>query len=78
MKLSSYLLLLFAVVSFISCKSSKELSVEDQGEVLIEQYCSEDKYFSDTYFPKNHQICSFYIDVMTKLFPKERPTNILK
>ena len=47
MKLSSYILLLFAAASFYSCKSNKGLSVEDQGEVLIEQYCSEDKYFSD-------------------------------
>jgi hypothetical protein len=40
----------FAIVlafALISCNSNKGLSVEDQGEVLIEQYCSGDKYFSD-------------------------------
>ena len=47
MKLNSYLLLLLATVTFFSRKSNKGLSVEDQGDVLIEQYCSEDKYFSD-------------------------------
>jgi len=40
----------FAIVlafALISCNSNKGLSIEDQGEVLIEQYCSGDKYFSD-------------------------------
>ena len=40
MKLSNYILLLFAVVTIYSCKSKQGLSIEDQGEVLIEQYCS--------------------------------------
>ena len=47
MKLSNYILLLFALATIYSCKSNQGLSVEDQGEVLIEQYCSGDKYFSD-------------------------------
>ena len=37
MKPSNYILLLFAVATIYSCKSNKGLSVEDQGEVLIEQ-----------------------------------------
>ena len=44
----------FAIVlafALVSCNSNKGLSVEDQGEVLIEQYCSGDKYFSDTPSP---------------------------
>ncbi len=40
-------LLLVMTFSIFSCNSKKGLSVEDQGEVLIEQYCSGDKYFSD-------------------------------
>ena len=47
MKLSNYILLFFALATIYSCKSKQGLSVEDQGEVLIEQYCSGDKYFSD-------------------------------
>ena len=47
MKLSNFIALPFFVVSLLACNSNKGLSVEDQGEVLIEQYCSEDKYFSD-------------------------------
>ena len=47
MKPSNYILLLFALATIYSCKSNQGLSVEDQGEVLIEQYCSGDKYFSD-------------------------------
>ena len=35
MKLSNYILLLFAVATIYSCKSNQGLSVEDQGEVLI-------------------------------------------
>ena len=47
MKLTNYILILFAISTIYSCKSNKGLSVEEQGEVLIEQYCSGDKYFSD-------------------------------
>ena len=47
MKLTNYILILFALATIYSCKSKKGLSVEEQGEVLIEQYCSGDKYFSD-------------------------------
>ena len=47
MKLSKYILILFAISTIYSCKSNKGLSVEEQGEVLIEQYCSGEKYFSD-------------------------------
>ena len=36
MKLSNYILLLFALATIYSCKSKQGLSVEDQGEVLIE------------------------------------------
>lgn len=43
----SFVLSLLLVVVISSCNSNKGLSVEDQGEVLIEQYCSGDKYFSD-------------------------------
>ena len=42
-----YLLSLCLLVAISSCNSNKGLSVEEQGEVLIEQYCSGDKYFSD-------------------------------
>jgi len=34
-------------LGLVACNSNKGLSVEDQGEVLIEQYCSGDEYFSD-------------------------------
>ena len=43
----SFLLSLSLLVAISSCNSNKGLSVEEQGEVLIEQYCSGDKYFSD-------------------------------
>ena len=45
MKLSKYILILFAISTIYSCKSNKGLSVEEQGEVLIEQYCSEKNIF---------------------------------
>ena len=45
MKLFKYILILFAISTIYSCKSNKGLSVEEQGEVLIEQYCSGENIF---------------------------------
>lgn len=43
------LLPLALVLVLFSCKSKKEVGVspKEQGEILIEQYCSGDEYFSD-------------------------------
>ena len=50
MKLNNTLLIIAAsILMIVSCKSKKEVGVspQDQGEVLIEQYCSGSEYFSD-------------------------------
>ena len=44
-----YLVIFLSILMIISCKSKEEvgLSPKEQGEVLIEQYCSGSEYFSD-------------------------------